>query len=257
MSQELTYQDNDGFSGSLNSGRVGRGSYLKWNDSEGWQDRDGLTPPSPVLVVGIDEIVRRWKDKQPENIVDKPLPNVETLNGAIPITEWERGIDGKARPPWAHTIVVYLVNPMTGETYTYSAATTGAHIAWNQLREAVVTMRMLRGTRVIPVINLAERPMKTKFGMKMRPHFEIVGWKTPGEDTSATQTTPTPQISGPTVAPPPTSTPAGSATTSPAQPRKPKQPVNLSDYTLAAMGDVKPATSEELFNDTLDALPEE
>jgi hypothetical protein len=34
--------DDDGFSGSLNSGRVGKGSFLRWNDSQHWLTAMGL-----------------------------------------------------------------------------------------------------------------------------------------------------------------------------------------------------------------------
>jgi hypothetical protein len=30
--------------------------------------------------------------------------------------------------------------------------------------------------------------MKTKYGMTRRPHFEIIGWKTPGEDSAGPDT---------------------------------------------------------------------
>jgi hypothetical protein len=255
MSNYVTPIDDDGFSGSLNSGRVGKGSFLKWNDSQHWLDRDGLVPPSLMLVVAVNEILQRWHEKKPEVITDKPLPDPEELNSAIPIEEWEIGIDGKPRKPWQHVVVVYLVNLGTGEFYTYSAATIGAHMAYDHLKEAVITMRTLRGTKCMPLVNLAERPMKTNFGMRSRPHFEIVGWKTPGEDGGA-------QALPPTTSPAQLAKPAPKATEKPAvqpatQPRlaKPKPPIQLSDYTLAVMGDVKPPTTEELLDDSLDGLP--
>ena len=49
-----------------------------------------------------------------------------------------------------------------------------AHIAHDQLREAVITMRALRGQRVMPVVNLSEKPMSSQFGMRKRPAFAIV-----------------------------------------------------------------------------------
>ena len=277
MSNEVTIpsdgpQTDDGFSGSSRSQRVGRGSYLKWNDKQGWIDRDGIAAPSPLLVVGVNEILRRWKDNVAEDLIEKPLPDPDELNAAIPVKEWEVGVDGKPRKPWAHTVIVYLVNLDTGETYTYAASTTGAHIAYDALKESVITMRALRGTKCVPLVNLGERPMKMKFGMGMRPHFEIIGWKTPGEDANAIPGQPAaPQLSGPaaTETPPaPTTAPlahsnvtSGRVENGPAQPQanpqarpkplqaKPKPPVNVSSATLTAMGDVKPVTTGEFLND--------
>jgi hypothetical protein len=255
MTKEVTKYEpgpetDDGFSGSR-SGRISKGSYLRWNDTQHWLDRDGLAPPSPLLVVAINETVRRWKDGRAEDICDKPLPDPEQLNSAIAVAEWERGIDGNPRPPWAHTVHVYLVSLATGEAYTYSHSTVGAHVAWDHLREAVITMRMLRGTQCMPLVNLSERPMKMKYGMGKRPHFEIVGWKTPGDDGKAIAAKPTPQLSGPVAASAPAAPTAPSATSIATSPAKSKPPVNLTDSTLAAMGDVKPASVSEELNDEI------
>jgi hypothetical protein len=244
-------RDDDGFSGSSNSYRVSRGSYLKWNDNQHWRDRDGMVPPSPLLVVAVNEILQRWADNKSTVITDKPLPDPEELNAAIPIKEWEAGVDGKPRKPWAHVVVVYFVNLSNGSVYTFSSPTVGGHIAYDHLREAVITMRALRGTKCMPVVNLTERPMKTNFGTRSRPHFEIIDWKTPGgEAESVPAPSPTPQLTAPAAAPTPTPTTASSG----AKPRQAKPPVQLSEYTLAVMSDVKKPTTEELLNDSLDDL---
>jgi hypothetical protein len=254
-------EDDDGFHGSLKSSRLLKGTLIKWNDNIHWADRDGLTPPSPLLVIAINEILQKWKDGKAEVINEKPLPDPAQLNSTIPIAEWERGIDNKPRPPWAHVVVVYFVNLGTGEFFTYAAATTGAHVAYDALKQAVITMRALRGTRAMPMVNLSERPFKTGFGMRRRPHFEIVGWRTPGDDTKTVPVKPVPpQLSGPVAAPtatPPApaaaSPPALATKSGPTQPHqaKPKPPVNLATETLATMGDVKPVTASEILNDEL------
>ena len=272
MSNDLTPHEpspieDDGFNAAFVSGRTIKGSFLKWNDSLHWLDRDGLVPPSPLLVIAINEILQMWRGGKAEIITEKPLPDPKVLNSAIPVSEWQVGPDKKPRPPWAHTVVVYLVNISTGEAYTYAAPTIGAHIAFDHLREAVTTMRLLRGTRCMPLVNLGERPMKTSFGMRTRPHFEIVGWKTPGDDARAFPAKPSaPQLTGPAAAPAettsapsapaasapastsPTTTP-GSPALAPAPPRQPKPAVKLASETLAAMSDVKPVTLGEILND--------
>jgi hypothetical protein len=104
----------------------------------------------------------------------------------------------------------------------------------------------------MPLVNLTERPIKTGFGMRQRPHFEIIGWKTPGGDDKAIAAKPTTQISGPeaTAASLPTAPPApATASTSPQRQAKP--PVQLSGYTLAAMGDVTPVLLSEELNDEI------
>jgi hypothetical protein len=255
-------EDNDdGFHGSLSSNLFRSNNHLRWTDTAHWTDRDGLAPPSPMLVFAVDEALQRWKDNKPTVIRDKPLPDIEQLNATIPQSEWEKGLDGKLRTPWEHVVIVCLIDPNTGRSYKYTAPTVGAHIAYDELHEAVITMRALRGTNVVPVVNLSERPWNTNWGLRKRPYFDIVGWKAPGGDVSAVTAKPTPQLSGPSPArakapPPPVSPPtpastAGPPANNPAQPcqAKPKPAVKLADETLATMGEVKPATMSEIVDD--------
>jgi hypothetical protein len=262
MINDLTPQqpdDDDGFGGSLPLSQSVR-NYARWTDTAGWFDRDGVPLPAAMLVPAINEGLQKWKNNIPDFIWAKPLSDPQQLNNAIPKTEWEKGLNqNELRPPWEKIIAVILVDPSTGAVFRYTSSTVGARIAFDALREAVVTMRMLRGTKVIPVVNLDERPFKTNFGMKKRPHFQIVGWKSPGEDDKAIATKPAPQISGPAIATapqtPPTAAPAAAPTSAPdpAQPyqAKPKPPVHLANDTLAAMSDVKPVTTGEILQDEI------
>ena len=169
--------DDDGFGGSIASSRFIRGQILRWTDTGGWTDRDGLKPPEELLVLACNEGLQRWKGKKAESITTKPLPDPNELNASIPVAEWELGTDGKPRPPWAHVAIVYLIDPRTAGLFTYLNSTIGAHIAWDVLREKVKTMRALRGERVLALVRPSTRPMKTKVGMKTRPEFEITGWR--------------------------------------------------------------------------------
>jgi hypothetical protein len=236
------FEGDDGFGGSLTSGRVCKGRVGLWSDSEHWHDRDGMKLPSPLLVPAVDAVLRRWKDNVPEYITDKPLPDPALLNQTIPMNEWQKGIDGKPRPPWEYTVVVYLIDLVSGEIITYQSSTVGARIAYDNLREAVITMRALRGTRVSPVVELAERPFKKNFGMRSRPHFQIIDWRTPGGGQRAIPPAPaTPPLTGP----PPTPTQAAPSATAASAEAKPAA------ETLAEMGKVKPVTMEEYVKDSI------
>jgi hypothetical protein len=88
--------DDDGFSTSSCSS--GRGfDFLRWKADSGWVDRDGVTAPSPMLAVKVDEILRMWKDDRPTDITEKPLPDPDTLNAQILVSEWEEASTA-ARP---------------------------------------------------------------------------------------------------------------------------------------------------------------
>jgi hypothetical protein len=230
-----------------------------------------------MLVHGVGESVRRWRTvdgvKKPEDITTKPLPDPEELNRTTPQSEWERQLDGNMGAGWKHEVFIYLVNLATGERYSYSNHTAGAHIAWDLLKEAVITMRALRGNKCYPLVNLTERPMKSKYrpgGMGMRPHFEIIDWKTPGAPSAVSEqlppqlpspsnapadsVTPEPAVDPTPLAPAPAPAPAPPAAAQP-QPRKTKRPIAVSEYTAAVMGSPKPITTAELLNDSLDDLP--
>jgi len=240
MTQQLmTTEDDDGFNGGLSNNRLIRGMLLRWNETHGWLDRDGLRPPDILLGFAINDALQQWKNKVADTITTKPLPDPKELNDKIPQSEWELGLNGLPKPPWEHVVVVYLVDPATGAFYTYLNSTAGAHIAVEQLREMVIAMRALRGARVVPVLKLGWRPMKTKVGMKRRPHFEPIDWKLVGGggggDEVAAQ--PRPRLSGPstTAAVPP----APASQTAP----------YAGAQTLAGMQSVKPITPSEFVGD--------
>ena len=96
---------------------------------------------------------------------------------------------------------------MSGGTFTYLNSTFGARIAVEQLKEKVITMRALRGAKVVPVVRLTHRPMKTFVGMKHRPEFEIVDWRQLGGDGggNALGGPQAPQLTGPESKPEPKS----------------------------------------------------
>jgi GNAT superfamily N-acetyltransferase len=51
-----------------------------------------------------------------------------------------------------------------------------ARIAVEKLRDQVSSMRQLRGPNVVPAVELANAPMKTRLGDRLRPAFVIKGW---------------------------------------------------------------------------------
>ena len=229
----------DGFSAAFSSDRTIKGTQLVWNDAQDWRDRDGSKPPEQLLVVGVDNILQRWQGGLPQVIRDKPLPDPDDLNAAIPVAEWETGIDGQKRPPWADTAVVYFIDPLTGGFYTFVSSTTGGRIAVDHLKESVAGMRMLRGDRVLPLIELGERPMKTRFGVKSRPHFEIGDWK---------------ELTGPALeeAPAQLAQPVAKPVAQPAVQSQPVvKPAPVTKTARRGLRGVKPVTLGEAVNDEI------
>jgi hypothetical protein len=220
-----------------------RGILLKCVDGV-WERRDGDDIPDflKLLAVGTSEVVQCWRNKKPVETLllgIDALPDCDELNATIPKEQWEDGPGGKA-PPWRHSAVVYLVDPESGETFTFANSTAGAWNAFRELKDRVQMMARLRGHRVLPVVTLASKKMKTKFGIKQRPSFTIVEWR----DLAGTSEAP----ALPAPLPAQSALPQPSQSTSP--PVQPERPTKAEATTVGKP--VKEVTSEEIFDDAIE-----
>jgi hypothetical protein len=173
----------DGFDeADVDSNRIIQGTIIRCVDGV-WSDADGmsLAPETTMLALGTTMCLQRWKDQLPvetiRKVLDEPLPDVEELNEKMSKEEWELGLDGEPRPPWQLQHVVYLLNPSDAAVFTYINSTVGASIAVDRLKSKVMWMRQLRGTHVVPLVKFDAKPMKTRFGKKLRPEFTILEWR--------------------------------------------------------------------------------
>jgi hypothetical protein len=188
------YDDDDG-----NDQRLIRGEIAKAVDGI-WSIKNGgnFPPKTQLLALSTATALQHWQDGLPvETIVKtpgKPFPSVAKLNEAIPANTWELGIDDKPRPPWVLVEAVYLLDPKTAAIYTHINSTVGTSIAVRNLRDKVKMMRMLRNSKVVPLVELDSRPMPTKRGIKMRPEFTIIEWL-----DFATTTVPVPETAKPMI----------------------------------------------------------
>src|SRR5262249_27936565 len=149
--------------------------------------------------------------------------------------EWEPGLDGKPKPPWAFVYVVYMCDLESAEIYTFINSTFGARIAYERLTQKLEMMTRLRGAGVTALVKPDSRQMKTKFGTKLRPEFSIIQWTDLGGGGERQLV----QL------PPPTDKdPAGAATTTAA-----KGPAEKKKVTVGKP--VEPVTVEEELNDRL------
>jgi hypothetical protein len=188
----------DGWSDIDANDRVIQGDLLKCID--GVWTVDGLPAPKQLLPLATITALQLWKGQKPVQTLVKgrvnPWPNIDDLNAEIPQEEWEVGLDGKLREPWQRQFIVYLLDPETAASFTYANGTTGANRAVADLKNAIKWQRQLRGDHVVPLIELSNKPMPTKFGQKLRPHFQIIEWRNLDVGFSAAA----PQLSLPTPA---------------------------------------------------------
>jgi hypothetical protein len=170
----------DGWNDIDANDRVIQGELIKCVDGQ-WSSKDGTPVPKRLLALATITMLQLWKNKIPVQTIVKrpgqPWPNVDELNAEIPQEDWELGLDGNLRPPWQRQFAIYLLDPDTAANYTFANGTAGASIAVSNLKDAIKWQRALRGDNVLPLVELSNKPMKTKFGSKLRPHFQIVEWR--------------------------------------------------------------------------------
>jgi hypothetical protein len=156
----------------------GPGGFIKCIECR-WLNAAGEELPThPVICIGTTREVQHWQGGLPvETITTRPLPNVKTLNDNIPVSEWEEGLDGKPRAPWAKMYVALFICINTAAIYRFSNSTWGARFAVRDIESRIAVMRALRGADVVPVVKLASKTMPTRYGPRLRPHFEIVEWR--------------------------------------------------------------------------------
>src|SRR5262249_4126696 len=172
----VQFDDDEGYSDQAIKGPILKCVDARWSVRDGTELRDG----EPFLCTGTAQGNQRFIDNMSELIMKqrgKPLADVDELNEQIPQDEWGDGLDGKPRPPWQRVYLVYLIRLHDASMFTFISGTSGARIAFNKLANQVYNMRVLRGANVAPILKLSAKPMKTKFGVKMRPDFEIVEFR--------------------------------------------------------------------------------
>jgi hypothetical protein len=191
---ELRYHD--GFNSGESENRTLQGYRLAFTDGR-WLCQGMPAKDTEYFAIDCKRVIQRWHDQTIMEEIFEPLPDVTKLNQGIPKSEWEPGLDGSPKPPFQENRVICLLDPQTAEKFTVISSSIGLRIAYEQLIDSVQTMRKLRGAPVVPVVQLACAPMKTRFGLKTRPHLAIVRWVNFGPAGIATNELP--KLTGPSV----------------------------------------------------------
>jgi hypothetical protein len=175
-----TYEDAvEGEDDQQLASQVIKGTMLKFTNEAKWVTREGveISPELELVPVNVGRVVQKWIDQVPvETITLDPgqkFPDIEQLNAETPKSEWAEGPDGKPRGPWQAQHIVYLLNPATMDRYCFPTGTVGGHICVRDLVDRIQWMRKFRGANVYPIVTLSSTFMKTRFGGRQRPHFEI------------------------------------------------------------------------------------
>jgi hypothetical protein len=227
----------DGFDSDADesqSRRVIQGVRVAFTNDFEWVDNNDetISPDRELIMVDRTRVLQKWVDQMPVETrflePDEKWPDVEAMNEAAPRSEWREGPSGKPQGPWSCQWIIYLVDPLTLDKFTYPTNTTGGHLAVRDISDRIKNMRRFRGEHVYPVITLSDAFMNTRFGGRQRPHFKIVRWVRLGSGGGQVEALPPP--------PPPMTKPADEP--APSQPDLPLHEVK------------EPSLAEEL-NDSI------
>lgn len=162
--------------------RLIKGTKLKYTNEGTWEDNDDnvIEADHEFVAVELLRAVQKWIDQHPTvtriMAPDEPFPDVNELNDAAPSEEWTEKF-GKRVGPWQRCWAVYLLDPKTMRIYTWPTDTVGGHQAVRDLREQTGMARSMHGDSVYPRVRLGSTHMKTQYGGRQRPEFDILGFE--------------------------------------------------------------------------------
>ena len=118
----------------------------------------------------------RWEGGRPAEHREQTLSDCPERNelGYLDESKWENGMNGP-QDPWQDVRYLYLIDPKTALTYTFTTQTFGGRRAVAQLASQVARVQQAQ-PGALPFIHLRWVEMPTQWGKKTKPFFEIVGW---------------------------------------------------------------------------------
>jgi hypothetical protein len=142
------------------------------------REKTPLPPDHQYIVIEAREGWRRLEaGSKPEWLMRQP-GEPKPGQPHVPESEYVTDLSGQRVNPWRYLKWLYLVDAATGVISTLEVGSIGGLMSVAELGQQISGMRQLKGSGAVPVIELGVQPFKTKFGMKKRPEFVVVGWKT-------------------------------------------------------------------------------
>jgi hypothetical protein len=174
----------DGFAVAEPGGRnLISGKMLKFVNGNYLAEKTEHMPINTTLVaLDVTTAWVKWAKGKPVEHRVTPPGRIHPERDGLPDgdqTFWEEGLNGEPADPWRNTRYLRLIDPNTGEEYTFITDSFGGRKAIGDLKDATKNVRFAHAGAV-PVVQLGTTMMKTNFGPKPRPQFRIVGWKNKG-----------------------------------------------------------------------------
>jgi hypothetical protein len=179
---EITLASNDGFAVPEKSGGSAIvGKLVKFSvDGRFVVDKtEPMAADTTLVAMAVVTAWVCWKDgRLVEHRITQPgqyHPDREEL-GNLDEKAWEVGLNDKPSDPWRDTRYLHLMDPQTGADFTFVTDTFGGRRGIGDLKSQIANVRSSHPASV-PILKLCSTPWKTKFGVKQRPEFKVVGWR--------------------------------------------------------------------------------
>jgi hypothetical protein len=188
MSKDLIPNDDDGFAvAENNGGQFIKDAMVKFIDTAFIVDKTEELPDEPLVATGVVTAWVHWGEDNDGN--KRPIEHRVTEAGKIhpdrddlpdqDESQWSPGLDGKPADPWKDTRYLYLINPRSGQSYTFVTDSYGGRRAVGSLKSKILNVRWVY-PGAVPLIKCTSAPFKTQYGMKRRPEFKILEWRNRG-----------------------------------------------------------------------------
>jgi hypothetical protein len=160
-------------------------SFIKFSAQGEWMLNDEELPQErEYMVAGVKRSCVRWPQESgppEETILLEPgqkWPDTDEWNAAIPKDEWRTDAGGNPKGPWERTYTILLMDVDSMDRFRFATATIGGGIAIRDIATKIANKRKFSAVEVLAVVRLSTMHMKTKFGGRDRPHFEVIKWIT-------------------------------------------------------------------------------
>jgi hypothetical protein len=172
---------NDGFDVQENTSSSSSivGTMMKFTEGQYRINKDQTVPIGTRLVAKtVVTAWVHWVDQKPvEHRVTQPGQS-HPLRVDLPDqdeTAWPPGLNQEPSDPWRDTRYLHLIDQKTGADYTFVTDGVGGRQGIADLKSAIANVRNAHPA-ALPIIALGSVPMKTKFGIRSRPQFNVVEW---------------------------------------------------------------------------------
>ena len=137
-----------------------------------------LPPDIELVAIGVTTAWVKWREKRPVEhrvTLSQQHPDRDDLPDQNK-AEWEIGLDGQPVDPWKDTRYLRLIDPLTSADYTFVTDSIGGRRGVFDLKSQIRNVRYAH-PNALPLIKLRTTTMKTRYGLKPRPLFEVIGWR--------------------------------------------------------------------------------